>query len=391
MEAYILDALYRRIQVVDQFESLIWTERYAAWGDFQMDIHSNSSFRRLLTAGTKLAINDSYRVMEVETIEDKDESGEKLLVVKGRSMEKILEDRVARPSTANLTTMPKWTETGLPADIARKLFHDICVLGVLDSSDVIPGVIEGSSLFPEDTIAEPSTTVVVEMDPDTLYKVLTDLCDIYDLGFRLVRDPNTAQFYFDIYSGSDRTTSQTTLEPVIFSPDLDNLQNPSELTSIAGTKNVAYVISPVGFEIVYPDDIDPASVTGLERRVLYVKADDITDTDAAVASARMIQKGKDELSKNRSFSAFDGEINQNSQYKYGRNYNLGDLIEQRNTDGVTNVMRITEQIFVSDKEGERSYPTLSISKFITPGSWAAWDYNQQWVDLDPDPTTWSEA
>lgn len=390
MEAYILDALYRRIQVVDQFESLIWTERYAAIGDFQMDIHSNSNFRRILKAGAKLAINDSYRVMEVETIEDKDENGEKLLVVKGRSMEKILEDRVARPSKANLTTTPRWTITGLPADIARKLFHDICVLGVLDPTDVIPGVTE-ASIFPEDTIPEPSTTITVEIETDTLYKVLGQLCDMYDLGFRLVRDPNNNQFYFDVYTGSDRTTSQTTLEPVIFSPDLDNLQNPTELTSIAAAKNVAYVISPVGFEIVYPEEVDPAAVTGLERRVLFVKADDVTDTDAAAATAKMIQRGKEELAKWRSFSAFDGEINQNSQYKYGRNYNLGDLVEQRNSDGVTNVMRITEQIFVSDKEGERSYPTLTINKFITPGSWAAWNYNQEWVDLEPDPTAWADA
>jgi hypothetical protein len=35
---------------------------------------------------------------------------------------------------------------------------------------------------------------------------------------------------------------------------------------------------------------------------------------------------------------------------------------------------------VSDQEGERSYPTLSLNLFITPGSWSSWDYGSQWQD-----------
>ena len=54
----------------------------------------------------------------------------------------------------------------------------------------------------------------------------------------------------------------------------------------------------------------------------------------------------------------------------------------RNSDGITNQMRVTEQIFVSDIQGERAYPTLAIDRFITPGSWFAWDYNQTWVNAD---------
>jgi hypothetical protein len=44
-------------------------------------------------------------------------------------------------------------------------------------------------------------------------------------------------------------------------------------------------------------------------------------------------------------------------------------------------MQVSEQIFVCDGEGERSYPTLAINQFIMPGSWLAWDYNQVWIDL----------
>jgi hypothetical protein len=66
------------------------------------------------------------------------------------------------------------------------------------------------------------------------------------------------------------------------------------------------------------------------------------------------------------------------------------MVEQRNTDGVTNKMRVTEQIFVNDKEGERSYPTLSLFQFINTGSWLSWEQNQVWADLENNPTTWAQ-
>jgi hypothetical protein len=173
------------------------------------------------------------------------------------------------------------------------------------------------------------------------------------------------------------------LPAVIFSPNLDNLQNTTELTSIATYKNVAYVFSPVGHEIVYLPDVDPTT-TGFERRVLLVTADDITDEDPFAASAKMVQRGIQELARNRQFSAFDGEINQTSQYQYGRDYNLGDLVEYQNTSGAINIMQVTEQIFVSDREGDRSYPTLSMNTFITPGSWLSWDDEEVWAEVDSD-------
>lgn len=380
MEVYILDSLLRREKVVDRFESLIWTERWSVYGDFQLVIQSTNESRSNFVAGTRIAQNESYRVMTVDTVENiTDSEGKALLKVSGVSLEKILDDRIAKDTLSDLTTEPKWILTGTPGDIARQIFNDICVLGNLDPGDVIPFLMPGT-IFPEDTISESTDIITVELDLTTVYQAIKQLCDLYDLGFRLVRNFDTSQLYFDIYSGSDRTTLQTDLAPVVFSPDLDNLKNTTEFTTIAQSKNIAYVFSPVGFEVVVPQDVDP-EVEGFERHVLLVRADDITDPDPEIASALMIQRGKEELSKNRSFSAFDGELNQYSEYKYGVHYNLGDLVEMRNSDGVTNNMRVTEQIFVSDKEGERSYPTLAINLFITPGSWLAWDYNQVWADL----------
>jgi len=123
---------------------------------------------------------------------------------------------------------------------------------------------------------------------------------------------------------------------------------------------------------------------------MVVTASDITDASSSVANARMDQRGAEALGQSRKFSGFDGEINQNAQYVYQVDYFLGDLVELRNTLGTKTVVKVTEQIFVSDKEGDRSYPTLEIRRFVTPGSWDDATADLVW-DSAPSSNTWDDG
>lgn len=389
MDIEILDSLNRRIEVVDDHISLMWTERFKDRGDFELHTSPTLANRLRFVPGTKLSIRDSYRVMVIHTAEDAtDNEGVRTLKVTGFSLEDILEHRLAMAALTDLVTDPQWILTGTPRDIATQMFHDICVTGILNAGDIISGVTE-LNIFPADTIPEPVETIIYVIDPQSLYAALKKLCDLYLMGFRLVRDHDTTNLYFDVYMGCDRTTEQSTLPAVIFSQDLENLHGTNKLTTTASYKNAAYVVSPVGNEVVYPSDVDP-SVEGFERRVLLVKADDITDVVPADATAKMVQRGLEELAKNRVFVGLDGEVASNSQFLYETHYRLGDLVTQRDPDGTTAQMQVTEQIFASDAEGDRSYPTLTINQIITPGSWLEVDPDLHWADLDPDPVTWSE-
>jgi hypothetical protein len=390
LQLYTLDKLLRREAMVTKYESLIWTERAQSEGDFELSIQSNINSRSTFTPGRWLALNKSVRVMQVDTVEDgTDEEGKNILKIKGPSIERVLDDRIARDNMVSTTVETKWVLTGLPAAIARQVFNDICVLGQLSVNDIIP-FMTTVDILPDDSIPEPPDSVTIELEPQSVYSAVKGICELYDLGFRLIRNYDNSQLAFQIYAGSDHTSSQDVLPTVLFSPDLHNLTNTTEFTSVSGAKNIAYVFSPVGFRIVAPLDVDVAT-PGFDRHVLLVMADDITDPSPAIANALMDQRGREELSKNRAFAGFDGEISQTSQYVYGVDYQLWDLVEQRNIDGVANIMRVSEQIFVSDRDGERSYPTLTIQKFITPGSWLSWNYNQTWLDLNSDPLEWEDA
>jgi hypothetical protein len=389
VEVYVLDSLLRRTEVFDKFESLIWTERFSEIGDFELDLKSTLENRRAFTHGTRLAINESHRVMKVEAVEDTtDADGKSVLKVKGYSIEDVLRNRVAKYSLSDTTDEPTWDIVDTPGNVGRIMFDHICRDGALDLADKIP-LLQPGSMYPASTIPEPSTPIVWNQSPDFLYNALKNVLDPYTLGFRLVRNYDTAQLYFDIYAGNDRTSRQTILQPVIFAATFDNIQNTTEFTSVAESKNVAYVFSPEGFKVVYGENVDP-DVDGFERRVLVVNASDITAENPDVDGA-LLQRGQEELNRNRGQSLIDGEVNQYNEFKYGVDYDLGDLVEMRNKDGIITYKRVTEQIFVSDEQGDRSYPTLYADIFAGENDWLSYNNKDTvWLDYDLDSTAWGD-
>lgn len=380
MYLLVLDDNFDVKELVDTYESLIWTERYSAVGDFELRIKSDRGTRALLPVGTRLAIDVSDRVMEIETVENSiDDEGISVLKIKGRSLEKWMFDRATTQAyESGAPGVISYDITNTPGDIARAVFDGACRYNSVIPEDNFPFLVEGS-LYSPGTIAEPTEIITVTITPETVYDFIKKLCDVYNLGFRLVRDKYTSLLYFDIYTGHDRTTQQSTNEVVIFSQALENLSSPTNLTSIANQKNIAYVFSEHGSMIVYADS-SVSSSEGFSRRVLVVKADDISEPAGATLNALLTQRGKEALAEHRPILAFDGKVPQFGSYIYGQDYALGDLVEMQNSDGVSTNMRVTEQIFVSDAEGERAYPTLTMDLLITPGTWLAWDANQVWDD-----------
>lgn len=391
MELYTLNESLRRENVIEGYNSCIWAERYSAWGDIEIVFPSDRTVRNLLSEGTQLGLDKSYRIMTVEDLEDgESEDGEKIITVTGRSVESKLDDRAAiRGDTLNGTSvMAKWEFTNHPAQIIKNIFNAICVTGVLSPNDTFPYYTAGT-LLPAGSIPFPPDEVTISLDPDTVYNSIKKICDIYNLGFRMVRNPNASQLFFEVYTGDVRTSAQSTFPAMIFSPELDNLSNTKQLTSISQLKNVAYVIGQNGSETVFATGVDP-EVTGFERRVLLVMAEDIDfPSGSPELEAALQQKGLEELSKYRKVFTFDGEI-ASDDLQYMVDYDLGDIVEQRNADGFSTEMRVTEQIFVSDDDGERSYPTLTVNQVINPGSWLSWNANQKWAEV-PLETYWANA
>ena len=385
MEYYTLDSSFRRDQVIEGFESFIWTERQQDAGNFQIVIKSTYQTRSLLALDTYITRAGSTYVMKIDTVSDDTASdGTRNLTVTGSSLEALLKDRVAMPAITDTTTTPNWVITDTPGNIIRYLFQQVCVECVLSGNDTIPSYHSGT-LLPAGSIPEDSEPITVTAAPDTLFNTIQKIAQSYFLGFRFVRNGDTGEIYFEVYTGNDRTSDQTVRSPVIFDPNMDNLQSPTFLTSTALVKTVAYVFAQNGSAVAYATTADP-DATGADRRVLLVNSSN-NGAAGPDLNAALAQEGLLALSSQRTVYNFGGELPQNVQYVYGRDYSLGDLVEARNSDGYGNQMYVTEQIFSSDNTGERQYPTLTVAEVVTPGSWVAFDPSIHWAD-EADTVYW---
>lgn len=391
MDVFVLNDKFLRENIIDRYESLVWADRYNALGDFELTVAADNEAYEYLIPDTKLTINGSDRVMVIEDYEDvEDEEGRKLYRVSGRSLEKILDDRVCwEDLLQNLDDRPKWILNGLPANLARNLYEWFCRLGYLSERDELSNIPQS---YPEGIrIPEPSEMIRLELTPDTLLKRIQELCQMYDLGFKISINHLTGGLNFQIYTGWDRTSIQSANDPVIFSADTETLQNTKSVKTIRNSKNVAYVIGNRGTpQVVYaPGVVDANRVRALQRRVLLVVIDDIDEElTPSEVNLYLKQRGVEELSQHRGISGLDGEIVRTDKFRYLSSYDLGDLVEMRGRNGEANRMLVTEHIWTSDESGVSSFPTLTLYVHVEDGTWLSWPQQRVWSEMETD--TWGE-
>jgi len=393
MDIYTLDGSFRNNQIIDRYESFIWTERFNSHGDFELILPGDGGDSAKLALGSFISIDDSLRVMKVETSERiTDEDGSVKRKLTGRSLEAvILESRVAMSIHASIGAgFNKWRYGGRPLSAISEFYRILLIENPLYTADLIPelsSMWQSSLPLPTGDIPFPDETYSFELDSQNMYETIKLICETFNLGFRILKDPQHEQIHFSVYTGFDRTTGQSNNPPVIFSQSLENVLKTTELESISNLYNVAYVFAQNGVAVVYGNGFN-SSVSGIERRVLRVMAEDLDIPAGSTLNLAMQRKGLEALGQHRSFSGFDGEISQNSSYAYGVDYQLGDLVEIKNDRGWSSHVRVTEQIFVSDAEGDRQYPTLTTELTITPGTWLGWPPSEEWVDVSDN---WSDV
>lgn len=390
MDIYILDALIRPIDVIDEFVSLIWTERWAEMGDFELITLSTPANKKRFVFDTMISIPDSKRVMQVETIEEEvDFENGAVLKIKGREIISITEKRAAVSiSPFDGLIRSSWNLYGWsPTGLIEYFFFSICLYEEFSAADTIPFLQDqGETLYPPGTIPVPSPSGIEwAQKPASLYSAMTDVAKAYDIGFRLYKDPDASKLYFEAYTGSDRTSAQTTLPAVIFSDDMSNLQNTKEYSDNTNHYNVVVVIyiykDASDNEVTISETVsDPElafSSGGFDRKVKPLVITSVPN-DIVDIPAYLQQLGAEELEKSRTSTVFDGEIDETGDYLYERDYFLGDLVEVRGNNGGSAYMRVVEQIIKEDKEGKSSYPSLITKTSINPGTWASWKYDVDW-------------
>jgi len=394
MDIFILDALLRPIDVVDQYISFIWTERWSTMGDFTLETLATPNNRRRFVADAMLSITQSKRVMIIEKVEEVDdvEKGN-VLKITGRCLNSLLEKRLcaALNITTGMISVSSDTIGAAPPELLTYYFFRQCSTDPLDPGDTIPFLQpDGTpSLYPAENISVTyPSDFQWSIKPMNLYAAFQTLTTQYDVGFRFYKDPNASKLYFESVQGCDRTTRQTTYTPVIFSHDMANLIDTTNLVDKSEYVNTVWMVysykdadnndANISVYVTVPDIA--LSGGGFQQKTKIVTITQIPEGMALVdVPAYLTQLGQGELSRSQSINVYDGEVAQNSNYVYERDYNLGDVVEIQGSDGGTAYMRVVEQIFKDDASGYASYPSLIRKDYVAPGTWASWKYDVEWT------------
>lgn len=401
MNLYTLNSFFQKQHAIGQFISLIWTERYSDAGDFTLVIPAVPEFLSLVPLDTWVGLDDTNEVCLVESISI--ENG--LATVTGRSMVAWLNQRVWRYT--NVQSLTSYTQSGLfISTLIDYLVTEACQYGPIYPGYPGDGLVHAYEAMTNLTISgapndpgQDEDAIAVSFGP--LFDIIQPLADTYKVGIRMYplgQTDTTLPLYFDSYLGTDRSSNQTANPLVRFSPDTKTLDNTTELYSNLDYKNVCYAYAstmpttidiPTGATDANGNAVvvthafapaigvayaDVASKTSYEftRRTMMIDVADfsidnytITTTTTVAAlqakvTADLVVAAKTALAQQKKVASVDGQTLSDSQYQYGRDYELGDIVELQGSDGLINRAHVTEYIRNEDNTGETAYPTLSV-------------------------------
>ena len=369
MEPCTMNRDFVKEDIIDGFHSCIWTERYYGDSSVELVVPATSDMIQKIRNGTFLCLDKSDEIMIIETTNIEDN---KLKAV-GISILPWLNNRFVRASSKHDARW--WRLAGMkPGHILWWIVQKMCVAGspflngTINTGITNPEqlAIPGLALYDYDTSGV-NVTVAVPYGP--VYKALRDIAITYKVGMQIIFVHETPAYLgFRSYKGLDRTSSQTVNPIVRFSPAMDSLIDIKELQSIAALKTAVWAFAPG----LIPKTLQTTpgvsrlageQYTGFDLRAHMLFAEDIDtdpDEDLTQAEVRTLLKSRalKELKGNPFIQAVDGEIVATSQFKYGADYSLGDLIEVQGNSNVVSTCRVLEYIYAQDDSGERAYPTV---------------------------------
>lgn len=366
MELVTLNANNQPLKLVENWDSLIWTERFNTVGDFELTAGDVGTFMTLLPEGQIVSLRESNIAMVVETqkIERKKNTPEKITVT-GRSFESILDRRAVLPAVAANAT--DWLiNAKIPSDVAWYIINQICTVGLLDANDIFVATagVAGSVVFstPSDYLTNSGPTRTFSVPKGNLLGVVLSLLQatgkadastspatpiLLPKGIRAVR-PNAAgtAIAIEMYFGTDRSAT------IYFDGTRDLLDDGNYLFSKIGSATTAYILGPSNAAKL---NKTTSAVSGLARRVILV--DGITSGETSAVTLQ--QQAEVSMAEAIETAIFDGSINQDlSPYKFNVDYFLGDTVKVVGDYGLTKLAVVTEYIRSQDAAGFKSYPTL---------------------------------
>lgn len=362
----ILASIYDKdlvcVGTIENWKSLLRTERFRNPGEFEMKIPSEAGTIAALFLGYFITFSDDASAYLIEDIEPDIDYGPDIAKVSGRDLKALCDTRLVwklQTVSGTIWNRMYWllhNNAVSPTAAARKIPYltDLTLMG----SD------KGES------------TARSQYTGDNLLTACTDLLGSGRCGWRMALDIKQKSIASEFYSGADRT------DTVIFNDTFGNLSNIKFSRSIRSLGQSVALVAGEGEDVsrtyltVDTDGhtgnaVDTSGPSGLDRRELYVDARDLqsktssngteTTMSAAEYAALLQARGLEKLAANQASNEIDFETN-DSVYTYGEHYELGDLVTVQNHRqiGITAICRVVAAQISDDSDGRVITPTFEV-------------------------------
>lgn len=349
MEIYVLDELNGIIGLVDVFESVIWNVQYFSRNDFQLQIAGTAEnvellqMGRLLCRAEDISETDYKNVMRIEGIKlDFDSESGWLLTITGKGLKNTLSRRIV------------WNQTTITGNVEAAIRQVITenVINPYDPDRQIPNFTLGRPKGFEDTAD-------IQLLGDNIAEWIETTCQTYGYGWDVYI--SNGKYVFDLYTGTDRSYDQSDVDPVVFSPEYDNLLTSTYIYDKEGYNNTA-LIGGEG-EGINKRTASVGTSAGLERLETYIDGSGVSSNGKIITEAqyqKMLEDfGQETLSEEAYTTTFEGSVDPHSTYELNRDYFLGDIVQVDNNNGIAAVTRIIEIIYAEDINGSSVVPTFT--------------------------------
>ena len=386
MEIYILDRLYNQVGILDGFTSFIWAKRYIQFGDCEIYISATPENIDLLQKGHFILRSDDNdmicRIRSIE-LETNEETGD-FLIVKGEDCRAILNQRVV------------WNQTnfrGYAGDFIIRLLER----NIINPTDNTRRIAN----FTRAVWDGFTDRLEIQSTYDRVGDKIIEVCQTFQYGSKVFFENDG--FVFDLYKGVDRSYAQNVNPFVVFSPNFENLGATRYTMDSTNYYSIALVGGVGEGNNRHRVTTDLGDFVGIDRYEMFVDANDISNelsyddlvalypdgtistvsgkvyysvdgvriatldsasepTMAVLENApyheMLTERGNERLAETGTVITFDGEVEPNHSFKYGKDYFLGDIVTVRNEYGMEANARITEVIESFDESGHSIIPTF---------------------------------
>ena len=386
MEIYVLDRLYNQVGIIDGFTSFIWAKRYTQFGDCELYISATRENIDLLKRGNFILRSDDNdmicRINNVE-LETNLETGD-FLIVKGEDCRAILNQRIV------------WKQTNFKGQAGTFIGR------LLDQNIIEPtNRVRAIHNFNRRAWSGFVDNIDIQTTYDPVGDKIIEVCQMFNYGSRVIWEND--EFVFELYKGTDRSYGQDVNPYVVFSPNFENLISTRYTMDSTGYYSIALVGGAGEGSNRISATAQIGDYVGIDRFEMFVDANDVSNemtyedlialypngtiatesdkvyysvsgvkiatldsaskpTQAVLETApyneMLVERGRERLAETGIVVTFDGEVEPNYSFQFGKDYFLGDIVTVMNEYGIEANARITEVVESFDETGHSIIPTF---------------------------------